>query len=85
MQIEVAVKKVEYRKVSVNPYALLQQMEKEWIRTVHRKADYMEDGSWVEYEEHYHGSGSTNILRAATEEEKQIMAAFTLLKQVHKT
>lgn len=74
---------VENVRVDVDPRDVICKLKDNWLISLFgtEGTEYLlnSDGEWFYWDESYHGSDSTVIVREATNKEKEIMAAYCLM------
>lgn len=83
MQMTGSVTRVETVKVDISPRDMIDAMEKRWLSDIKQSGNYInQKGEWEDWTDTGHGSGITEIIREATDDEKSISQAFRTLRRV---
>ncbi|MND58564.1 hypothetical protein D3C80_497260 [compost metagenome] len=83
MQMTGSVTRVETVKVDISPRDMIDAMEKRWLSDIKQSGNYINrKGEWEDWTDTGHGSGITEIIREATDDEKAISQAFRTLRRV---
>lgn len=79
MNLSIAGQHTQQVTVSVCARDVVQELHNNWLRAVGTPGMYIENNKWTYWQDTGHGSGDTEIVRPATEEEIEIAHAFSVI------
>lgn len=81
MKVDGSVTTIERVTVDITAASMIDAMQKQWLIDIGQVGNYInQNGEWEEWTDTGHGSGITEIVRAATESEIDIIHAFKTLR-----